>query len=159
MRTCPSSPRHILTVLLIALLLVSTEALKPTSPILASPNTESSPSNFIFSFSLTNDLPIGAYLMVVLPFYSSEITPRGCTLLNSLVSTATTCQNLNQATNAVTNPLTINNTVANELNPNIATTLTIVVGFSATLTHSTTYSIQILLQDNLPAIGALSQSF
>ena len=87
--------------------------LKPTAPILASPNTESSPSNFIVSISLTNDLPLGAYLMVVIPFYSSTITPKSCTLLNSLSTTASICQNLNLASAAVPNPLTVNTTVAN----------------------------------------------
>ena len=149
----------VLSLFLIFLLLNGVFTLKPTAPILASPNTESSPSNFIISFSLTNDLPADAYLMIVFPFYSSTITPRTCTLLNSISTTANVCQNLNLASSANPNPLTINTTVASELNANIASTLTIVVGFSAMLNKNTAYSIQILLQDNLPAIGALSHSF
>lgn len=40
----------------------------------------------------------------------------------------------------------------------MASTLTIVVGFSGALAANTDYSLQILLEDNLPAVGALSQS-
>ena len=141
MLTCPSAP------------------LRPTAPILASPNTESSPSNFIISFSLTHALPTGGYILVVLPFYSSTITPRTCTLLNVLGNSASVCQNLNLASSANPNPLTINTTVIGGINANIASTLTIVVGFTGALSAATDYSIQIRLQDNLPAIGALSKSF
>lgn len=109
----PFKRSQLIPLLITALLLTTVCPLKPTAPILASPNTESSPSNFIVSISLTNDLPMGAYLMVVIPFYSSTITPKSCTLLNSLSTTASICQNLNLASSAVPNPLTVNTTVAN----------------------------------------------
>lgn len=150
----------LLCTLLSLLMMASIVAcLKPTAPVMASPNTESSPSNFIFSFSLSKELPLDGYLMVVFPFYPSTITPSSCTLLNTLSATATVCQNLNLASSAVPNPLTINSTRVNTINANIPSTLTIVVGFSVLLTTSTSHSVQIKLQDNLPSVGALSQSF
>lgn len=96
--------------------------------------------------------------MVVLPIYPSAITPLSCTLLNTAY-TSTICVNLNTASNTSPNPLTINSTAVNNLNPNIQSTLTVVVGFSNVVSASTSYQLQILLSDNLPSIGALSTSF
>lgn len=97
--------------------------------------------------------------MIVFPFYVVTITPKSCTLLNQMVTTAVTCQNLNLASAASPNPLTINATRVNDINPNVQSSLTIVTSFSDVLVKGTSYSIQIILQDNLPAIGALSESF
>lgn len=130
----------------------------PTAPIIASPNTESSPSNFIFSFSLTNPLLTTSYLMVVFPIFPSAITPFTCTLLNNAI-TSSVCLNLNTASGLSPNPLTINTTAVNNLNPNIQSTLTVVTSFSGTLLAGTAYSLQIILSNNLPSIGALSESF
>jgi len=96
--------------------------------------------------------------MVVFPIYPSPITPFTCTLLNSIITT-TSCHNLDNASQILINPLTINTTGVNNINPNIQATLTIVVGFSSVLNAGTSYSIQILISDNLPSIGALSTSF
>ncbi len=98
--------------------------------------------------------------MVVFPFYSVTIDPKSCTLLNSgTIIKADQCYNLNVASGTNPNPLTINTTVVNELNPNIQSALTVVVGFSDVLVGGTAYSMQIKLTDNLPSIGALSESF
>lgn len=99
-----------------------------------------------------------SYLMIVFPIFSTSITPYTCTLLGSTY-TSTSCNNLNTASLASPNPLTINNTVVNNINPNIQTIITIVTSFSSTLAAGTSYSLQIVLLDNLPAIGALSESF
>lgn len=152
-------PHNCCLLIVLGLLLRLAEGLVPTTPVLASPNTESSPSNFIFGFKLGHDLPATGYLMVVLPFFSVTITPKSCTLLSQLSLSADSCHNLNTASNTSPNPITINTTTVNSLNPNIASTVTIVVGFSGALLANTDYSLQILLQDNLPAIGALSESF
>jgi hypothetical protein len=96
--------------------------------------------------------------MVVFPFYPTTITPLSCILLNSPI-TSTACNNLYTATNTSPNPLTINTTAVSSINPNIITTLTIVIGFNTPLTANTTYSLQIIMQDNLPSVGAISQSF
>lgn len=159
MRVPPRSTSIFLLTITVALLCTKVHSLQPTGPILASPNTESSPSNFIFSFNLINNLTTSSYLMIVFPFYPSTITPQSCNILNALSISATSCYNLNAASALVTNPLTINTTAVNNINPNIQSTLTIVMGFSNTLVAGTSYSVQIRLQDNLPAIGALSYSF
>ena len=99
--------------LFLALLLLTASALRPTAPIVASPNTESSPGNFVIGFSLVNELPAMSYLLVVLPFYTSTITPKSCTLLDSLSLKAISCHNLNTASASSPNPLTINTTVIN----------------------------------------------
>lgn len=93
--------------------------------------------------------------MVVLPIYPSLITPSSCILLGT-TNTATSCVNLYTASNASPNPLTINTTAVSTINPNIQNTMTIVVGFSSPLSAGVSYSLQIILADNLPAIGALS---
>jgi len=79
-------------------------------------------------------------------------------MLNSTYLT-TSCVNLNTASSLVPNPLTINSTAVNNLNPNIQSTLAIVVGFNNVLSSGVTYELQILLSNNLPSIGALSTSF
>lgn len=159
MRVTPHTASIFLLLIIIALLSSKVRTLQPTGPVLASPNTESSPSNFIFSFNLINDLSTSSYLMIVFPFYPSSITPQSCNILNTLSLTTTSCYNLNVASGLTPNPLTINASAVNNINPNIVSTVTIVMGFSSTLTAGTSYSVQVRLQDNLPAVGALSQSF
>lgn len=100
-----------------------------------------------------------SYMMVVLPIFPSAITPYTCTMLGLISISSTSCVNLNASSAALVNPLTINSTAVNNINPNIQTHLTIVVGFGSILTAGTSYSLQIVLTDNLPSIGALSQSF
>lgn len=143
---------------LLTLLTSLTACLIPTAPILALPNTESSPSNFIFSFSLTNPMLSSSYLMIVFPIFSSTITPFTCTLLNNAI-TSSVCVNLNTASGTNPNPLTINTTAVNSINPNIQSMLTVVTSFSGSLLAATSYSLQIILSNNLPSIGALSESF
>jgi len=150
----PAPP--LLLAMLFALLVNQVRTLQPIAPVVASPNTESSPSNFIFSFELINNLATSSYLMVVFPFYPATITPQSCNLLGTSAYTATSCANLYTASLTNPNPLTINTTAVNNINPNIQSTLTIVMGFSGILLAGTSYSIQVRLQDNLPAIGALS---
>lgn len=48
--TFPSVPGRLLLVVLV--LLLSANAIRPTQPIVVNPNTESSPSNVMFYFSL-----------------------------------------------------------------------------------------------------------
>jgi hypothetical protein len=159
MRVVPYTTSLLIILITLASLNNKVYALQPTGPVLASPNTESSPSNYIFSFNLLNNLATSSYLMVVFPFYPNTITPQSCNILNSLTITTSSCYNLNVASGLISNPLTINTTAVNNINPNIQSTLTIVMAFSQILLAGTSYSIQIRLQDNLPAIGALSQSF
>ena len=150
---------HRLAVLIITLALLSPAgALTPTGPILASPNTESSPANFIFSFKLANTMLTSSYLMIVFPIFPSTITPYTCTLLStSILSTA--CINLNTASAASPNPLTINTTAVNSINPNIQSMLAIVARFDTNLLPNVAYSLQVILSNNMPSIGALSESF
>jgi len=154
--------RKDLTGLKIALLLVififRIDCLVPTAPIIATPNTESSPSNFIFNFQLSNSLLSSSYLMVVFPIYPSTITPYSCILLTS-TNPVTACINLNTASGMSPNPLTINATAVTNINPNIQSLATIVIGFSLPLAANTQYSLQITIQSTLPSIGALSSNF
>lgn len=155
-----SSPRFSLIVLLIvvASLIPDASAIIPTSPIIASPNTESSPSNFMMSFQLSNPLPASGYLMVVFPIYSSTVTPTSCLLLGT-TNIATQCVNLNTASSSSPNPLTINSSSVTTVNVNIVTTKTVVIQFTSSLLAGTTYTIQILVSSILPYINALSANF
>jgi len=97
-------------------------------------------------------------MMIVFPIFPNTITPFTCTLLNSSI-TSTSCINLNTASATNPNPLTINNTAVNSINPNIQTALTVVTSFNQPLLAGVAYSLQIILSNNLPSIGALSPSF
>lgn len=56
--------------------------------------------------------------MIVFPIFPSLITPFTCTLLNSAFKSKS-CVNLKTASDALVNPLTINKTAVNNINPNI----------------------------------------
>jgi hypothetical protein len=51
---------------------------------------------YIFSFKLTNDIPMGSYLLINLDWYSSALTPYECIMVNT--SIVLTCTNFNAPT-------------------------------------------------------------
>lgn len=86
--------QHIILVVL--LLLCPTTPIIAVGPIEASPNTENSPSVYLFPFKLDKPLPTSGYLLVTMPNYVSAITPTTCKLANT--SIVLSCCNLRTPT-------------------------------------------------------------
>ena len=142
-------------ILLIQLLILSTYSVHQTQPIKVNPNTESSPSNFIFYFSLDYTLPSDGYLLVTFSPFTGTADPLSCIMLDHNSTTTTKCVNLNTATS---DDITINQADINEINPNIYASRTVVVQFSEDLSPSTEYKIQIMTDNVLPNIGSITSS-
>ena len=144
--------------LLVVLYLPETECIAPSQPIIVSPNTESSPSNFILNFVLQKPLEKTGYLLINFSPLTSTATPKSCIVINSLTGlTISKCLNLDAGSTAGT--LSVNKTWINQINPNILPTKTIAVQFSQDLTSALEYSIQIITDNVLPAIGSITSSF
>lgn len=62
-----------------------------TQPIKVNPNTENSPSNFIFYFALNDPLPSDGYLLVTFTPFTTDATPLSCIVLDHNTTTATKC--------------------------------------------------------------------
>jgi cytochrome c oxidase assembly protein Cox11 len=67
------------------------------------------------------------------------------------------CQNLDAGSTAKT--LTVNNTWINQINPNIVATRTIAVQFNQNLSSGVAYSLQVITDNVLPAIGSITSNF
>lgn len=147
-------PFRLLYLVLVFLLSQPCVQLSPTGPILLLPNTGSSPSNFIFPFQLDHTLPIGGYLLIMMPVFTLTIIPSSCTMIipNQPIQTCTNLATPNTH-------LTINQTSINNININILPLQTIVIQFNTALLPSLSYSLQIVLQHSLPNLGAISPSF
>ena len=142
-------------ILLIQLLILPTYSVHQIQPIKVNPNTESSPSNFIFYFSLDNTLPSDGYLLVTFSPFTGSADPLSCIMLDHNSTTTTKCVNLNTAG---ADDITITQSGINEINPNIYASKTVVVQFSDDLSASTEYKIQIMTDNVLPNIGSITSS-
>lgn len=71
--------RHIACLLL---LFAPALSLVAVAPIELSPNTENSPSVYLFPFKLAKKLPSSGYLLVTFPNYQSAVTPTTCKMVN-----------------------------------------------------------------------------
>jgi hypothetical protein len=120
--------------------------------MVVSPNTESSPMNFIINFQLEKALPSTGYLMFTITPLTISVTPYSCVYLGTGV-TVSVCENLNTATT-----LTINQTSINAFNPNIQASLTMVLQFSTNLAAGSSHSIQLMATNVLPSIGSITSS-
>ena len=143
--------------LLLCLLLLAGPALaiRPTQPIRANPNTESSPANFFFFFQLDNALPASGYLMITFSPYITSAEPLTCDMLTDTGNPITSCVNLNTAGESIT----ISQSGINGVNPNIDATKTVVMQFSSGLAAGQEFKIQITTNNVLPDIGSITTSF
>lgn len=80
------------------LLAVSVSTISQTRPILVNPNTENSPTNFIFYFSLDYDLPSTDYLMITFSSFTSSVIPVSCIVLEHATTETSKCVNLQTGT-------------------------------------------------------------
>lgn len=149
------SSQTIQLALLLSILLCTAFSVRPTQPIVVNPNTESSPSNFMFYFNLENPLPTTAYLMVTFSTFTTTAIPISCNVLDNLNLTVSTCVNLNTGGNAIT----ITQAGVNSVNPNINAGKTVVLQFSSNLLAGTEYKLQIRTNNVLPNIGSITKSF
>lgn len=146
------SIRHLLVILI---LIVSSCSIRPTQPIVVNPNTESSPSNFMFYFNLENPLPTSAYLMITFSTFTTTAVPISCDVLDNLNLTVSTCVNLNTPSSSIT----ITQQGVNSVNPNINAGKTVVLQFNSVLVTGTEYKLQIRTNNVLPNIGSITKSF
>ena len=150
--TISTHPTRLLLLLLV--LLVSATTIRPTQPIVVNPNTESSPANLMFYFSLENPLPVSSYLMITFSTFTTA-TPISCDVLDNVNLTIPKCVNLNTGGNDIT----ITQAGVNSVNPNINAVKTVVLQFNSVLAASTEYKIQIRTNNVLPNIGSITKSF
>lgn len=115
------------------LLVISVRSIRPTRPIIANPNTESSPANFMFYFMLENPLPSTGYLLITFTPYTTSAIPTSCVMLNSSTLSIPTCVNLNTGGNAIS----ITQLGINSVNPNINGAKTVVMQFNQNLLANT----------------------
>ena len=73
--------KHMLVGVTILCTIMQVGAIVPTRPIQVNPNTQNSPANFIFYFSLQNALITTDYLMVVFSPFATKIVPEQCLVL------------------------------------------------------------------------------
>jgi hypothetical protein len=94
-----SSYPHSLLIILCIILIGGISCIHPTQPILANPNTESSPSNFMFHFMLNRPLPSSGYLLITFTPYNETILPASCSAIGNETNEidVTTCVNLRSA--------------------------------------------------------------
>lgn len=150
--TISTHPTRLLLLLLV--LLVSATTIRPTQPIVVNPNTESSPANLMFYFSLENPLPVSSYLMITFSTFTTA-TPISCDVLDNVNLTIPKCVNLNTGGNDIT----ITQAGVNSVNPNINAVKTVVLQFNSVLAANTEYKIQIRTNNVLPNIGSITKSF
>ena len=147
--------RYLIVLVLVLCLTLPGSSIRPTRPIMANPNTESSSANFFFYFELEEDLPADGYLMITFTPYITEAEPVTCDMLSHTGNPITTCLNLNTAGSDIT----ITQPDINDVNPNINATETVVIQFTSTLSAATEYQIQIATDNVLPDIGSITSSF
>jgi len=126
--------------------------LAPTRDILLYPNTENSPSLFLISFTLDKALPANSYILVALDWYTTDVTPRNCILVNT--SIVTSCTNLASPTFT----LTISASNLASFNSKLASNKVIAVQVGSSLSANTAYSLQLHLYNVVPSIEKISPS-
>jgi len=127
-------------------------ALVPSADVKLIPNTENSPSLYLFQFTLSKALPANSYILITMDWYSSNLNPYKCTFVNTSISAA--CTNL-----AVpTFPLTISTTQITKFNSLLPTTKTIAVLVGSNLAVNTVYALQLHLYNVVSAIRKISPS-
>lgn len=135
------------------ILLAPVCALIAVGPIEVSPNTENSPSVYLFPFKLSKALPNSGYLLVTFPNYQTAVTPTSCKLVNT--SFALACTNFQSPTLS----FGVTSALLATVNPNISPMLTVIVDSDAALAANTNYYLQVVLTNVIPSTASLSDSF
>ncbi len=102
--------------------------------------------------------------MITFSPFSVQASPKTCMVINSadstlLVSQCVNLQTANGLTLSDSNYITVNKTWINSVNPNIDSLKTIVLRFNKKLNVNQQYSIQIITDNKLPAIGSITSNF
>lgn len=138
----------------VALVLLPVWCLVPIGPIELSPNTENSPSVYLFPFKLSRSLPQTGYLLITMPNYQTAVTPTSCKLVNTSVTLD--CTNFQTPT---LTGLTVTASSMATPAPNINPMLTVLVRSDTALAASTNYYLQVVLSNVIPSTNTLSDSF
>ena len=89
---------------------------------------------------------------------TSTAFPTSCLVINSVTALSISkCLNLDDGSSGGT--LSVNKTWINQINPNVLATKTIAVQFNQNLVANFEYSIQIITNNVLPAIGSITSNF
>lgn len=125
----PSKSYNIMLQIIKAFLFVAPiYAIIAVGPIEVSPNTENSPSVYLFPFKLSKNLPNTGYLLVSFPNYQTAVTPTSCKLVNTSITLA--CTNF---LNPLLSGLTVTSSSLTVVNPNINSIMTVLIDSDANL--------------------------
>lgn len=116
------------------------------------PNTQNSPSIYILPFTLSKALPSNSYILVTMDWYSANLSPYNCLLVNTTITIS--CTNLV----IPTFPLTITTAQMLKFNPKLSTSKTIAILVSSNLLPDTPYALQLHLYNVVPNIQKISPS-
>ena len=141
-----------ITLLLFCLLLLNVKALSPVGDIQLFPNTENSPSLYLISFTLKTALPTDSYLLVGMDWYTSDLTPHSCQIVNTSISI--TCTNFNSPA------FTLSITTADfaRFNSILSPTKMVAIKLGNNLLQGTTYTLELHLLNVVPNIQKISPS-
>ena len=140
------------TLLLILCLLACSQALSPVGDIQLFPNTESSPSIYLIRFSIATALPTDSYLLVGMDWYSSDLLPHSCQLVNT--SIPLTCTNFNSPGF----PLTITTAHFAKFNSILSPSKMVAIQLGSNILPGVTYALEVHLYNVVPNIQKISPS-
>ena len=138
--------------LLFCLLLLQAQSLSPVGDIQLFPNTESSPSIYLIRFQITTALPTGSFLLVGMDWYSSDLLPHSCQLVNT--SIALTCTNFNSPSFAL--PFSTSDFA--RFNSILSPAKMVAIRLGSNILPSTTYALELHLLNVVPNIQKISPS-
>ena len=136
----------------LAVIVMHSTALEPVGEIKLFPNTENSPSLYIIEFTLSTALPSNSYLLVGMDWYSADVEPHQCLLVNTSISV--------QCTNFASPSFTITATTATfaKFNDKLSAGKVVIIEVQSNLLPNTTYALQIHLKNVVPNIQKISPS-
>ena len=137
---------------LLALLVFQTQNLAPVGDIKLYPNTESSPSMYLITFTITTALPTDSYLLLGMDWYTSDVNPHSCQIVNT--SIAITCTNFNTPT--FTLPFTTADFA--RFNSILSPTKMVAIKLGSNLLQNTDYALELHLLNVVPNIQKISPS-
>ena len=143
---------RVITFILASLLLLQVEALSPVGDIELYPNTENSPSIYLISFTLSTALPTNSYILVGMDWYTSDLNPHSCSIVNTSISI--TCTNFNNPSFT----LSIATSDFTRFNSILSPTKMVAIKLGNNLLQDTTYALELHLLNVVPNIQKISPS-
>ena len=141
-----------IAVLLFCLLFFNIYTLSPVGDIQLYPNTENSPSLYLISFKIKTALPTDSYLLIGMDWYTADLVPHSCQIVNTSISI--TCTNFNNPS------FTLSITPADfaRFNSILSPTKMVAIKLGNNLLQDTTYTLELHLLNVVPNIQKISPS-